>query len=94
MCDPINPMDCDDGTLPEDSAVLRWTKLLHEASNKLGSSLGSAEKYKEQLADAGFTNIVQVEYKWPMNTWPRDRKHKELGERKLLETLEATVLCR
>ena len=80
VCDPINPMDCDDGSLSEDSALLRWTRLLRESSTKLGAGLDSAEKYKQQLIDAGFVNVVQKEFKWPMNTWPKDPKHKELGK--------------
>jgi hypothetical protein len=29
---------------------------------------------------AGFTDVVQTVYKWPMNRWPKDRKYKELGK--------------
>jgi hypothetical protein len=54
--------------------------LLLEASKKLGVPLDSARQYKQQMAEAGFRDIVQVEYKWPTNGWPRDRKHKEIGE--------------
>lgn len=79
MLDPIYPMASDDGTLLPDSPVYRWSKLLNEAAEKLGSGLGSGKRYKQQLIDAGFTNVVEIVYKWPMNTWPKDEKLKELG---------------
>lgn len=73
------PMRCDDGTLDEDSALQRWSKLLLEATIKLGSPYDSALRYKQQLIEAGFQDVVEVEYKWPTNGWPRDRHHKEIG---------------
>lgn len=41
----------------------------------------SAASYKQQLLDAGFQDVVQTEYKWPINTWAKDSKHKEIGRR-------------
>ncbi len=96
LCDPVNPITCDDGTLPEGSAVVRWNNLLNEASTKFGAGLDSAKHYKQQLADAGFTNIVLTEYKWPMNPWPKDRKYKELGawvHENMNESLQALTLA-
>lgn len=79
LLDPIYPMCSDDGTLTPDSAVYRWSALMAEASDKLGSRLDSGLGYRQQLLDAGFTNVVQRVFKWPMNTWPKDPRHKELG---------------
>lgn len=62
--------------MPADSALLKWNKLLLEASQKMGRPLDSVLGYKAQLVDAGFVNIVQTEYKWPTNPLPKDRKHK------------------
>ena len=82
LLDPVYPMASDDGTLSQDSALYRWSVLLNEAATKLGSSLDSAMSYKKQLTDAGFVNVTESVHKWPMNTWPKQAKHKELGERK------------
>jgi len=79
LFDSVTPIACDDGTLPPDSPLLKWSNLLLEASRKMGRPIDSVLQYKQQLADAGFVNIVQVEYKWPINPWPRDKKHKTLG---------------
>jgi len=79
LCDSLNPLQSDDGSLKEDSALLKWNHLLVEASGKLGASLESAKHYKQQLADAGFEDVTQIEFKWPLNPWPRNAKYKELG---------------
>jgi hypothetical protein len=54
--------------------------LLLEASEKLGASLNSGRQYKQQMIDAGFEDVVQVEFKWPISSWPRDAKYKEVGK--------------
>lgn len=65
--------------LPPDSALLKWAALMFEASVNLGCPLNTAESCKSLLEEAGFEDVVEKEYKWPMNRWPRDRKLKEIG---------------
>ncbi|XEU96021.1 hypothetical protein FSHL1_001306 [Fusarium sambucinum] len=79
LMDPIYPVVSEDGTVSKDSAVYKWSKLMNEAATKLGSALDSALTYKDQLIKAGFANVVETPYKWPMNSWPQDKKLKELG---------------
>ncbi|KAI1036756.1 hypothetical protein LB503_003419 [Fusarium chuoi] len=57
----------DDKTLTPDHALSKWCNLLGEAFMKLGST--SIE----------FDEIKAIIFKWPTNSWPRDRKYKELG---------------
>lgn len=87
LCDPTNPLVSDDGTFPEDSALMKWNRLWHEASVKVGAPLDSAKRYKQQLVDAGYQNVKQEEYKLPLNTWPKDPKYKEIGESQLRSSL-------
>ena len=79
LMDPIYPATSDDETVSKDSAVYKWSTLMNEAATKMGSALDSGLYYKNQLIQAGFTNVVEKPYKWPMNTWPREKKMKELG---------------
>ena len=58
LFDPIYPISCDDNSVPPDSALYRWSVMVNEAGAKLGSSLDTALHYREQLADAGFINLV------------------------------------
>lgn len=77
--DPIYPVTSDDETVSKDTAVYKWSSLMNEAATKMGSGLDSGLRYKDQLIEAGFVNVVETPYKWPMNTWPKDKKIKELG---------------
>lgn len=79
LFDTLNPLTSDDDTLPADSAIGKWNKLLVEASQKINRPLDSLVKYKDQLTEAGFVNIVESRYKWPINTWPKDPHHKLCG---------------
>ena len=95
LCDPTNPAVSDDGTLAEDSDLAKWGNYMLEASEKMGAPLDSANRYKQQLIDAGFTNVVQEDYKWPINAWPKDRKWKTVGAwsgENILSGLEALSL--
>ena len=51
-----------------------------EATEKLGRSARNCESYKTFMEDAGFFNAVETIYKWPQNTWPKDKRYKELGK--------------
>lgn len=31
------------------------------------------------LRDAGFVDIIETPLLWPTNSWPKDKKYKELG---------------
>ena len=46
---------------------------------KFGRAYQDIEKFKDMMTAAGFVDVVEVRYKWPSYTWPRDRKHKDLG---------------
>jgi len=59
------------------------SKLLHlldEASTKIGRPFQDNKKNKGILQDAGFVDIVETVLKWPNNSWPKDKKHKEIGQ--------------
>jgi hypothetical protein len=80
LVDIVFPIKCDDGTLSKDSALMKWSHFIAEAADKLGRKVDSAKRYKEQLEEAGFTDVVETRYKWPQNRWPKDRAYKELGK--------------
>ena len=80
MLDASQDINSDDNSIPPDCSLLRWNNLLVEASEKMGSSLGMASTHKQRLIDAGFVNVVQKVYKWPINDWPRDETYKEIGK--------------
>ncbi|KAL2108131.1 hypothetical protein VUR80DRAFT_4249 [Thermomyces stellatus] len=79
LLDSIYPVISDDGTLPPDSALRRWSEITNNAFRDSGRSLDTALNYEQQLAEAGFVNICVIREKWPTNRWPRDKKYKQLG---------------
>ncbi|KAH7366968.1 S-adenosyl-L-methionine-dependent methyltransferase [Plectosphaerella cucumerina] len=69
----------DDGSLPEDSFIMQWSKNMLKAASIIGRSLDTVAAQPEFLREAGFTNIQKAVYKWPINSWPKDPKYKEIG---------------
>jgi len=70
---------CDDGTLPDDSALVKWHNTMHEGGSKAGFPLDAISHVPDMMRGAGFEDIVAIPIKWPINPWPKDPKHKELG---------------
>ncbi len=62
-----------------DSAIARWHQALSDASVQFGRPLHSVEAELAALGEAGFVDITQRRYAWPIGSWPRDRKLKEIG---------------
>ncbi|CAK7219015.1 hypothetical protein SBRCBS47491_003702 [Sporothrix bragantina] len=79
MHDGTFPLECDDGSMPEDCALLQLANLAREGSARLGRPLDVSPNYAKMMENAGFVDIVFGKYKWPTNPWPRDRKMKTLG---------------
>ncbi|KAK1447814.1 methyltransferase [Colletotrichum melonis] len=73
------PMRCDDGTIPSDCDLGRWNELMMEAGQRSGFLLDTCGRAAEMMASVGFVDIVRIQFKWPINQWPRDVKHKTLG---------------
>lgn len=72
-------MESDDGTVTPTSALGRLQSLWKEASDVAGRPAYLAPRYKSYLQEAGFEDVVERRLKWPLNEWPRDPHHKELG---------------
>ncbi|KAK1490572.1 methyltransferase domain-containing protein [Colletotrichum abscissum] len=74
------PIFCDDGSMPADSQVLRWTQLIVEATDIVGKSMAVAPTFKQMLEDAGFEDVQGRQEKWPISPWQqKDPKQRELG---------------
>ena len=73
------PIRCDDSSLTPDSALYRWSNFIIEASIKFQRPINVAQTYASLMREVGFENVVESQFKWPQNRWPRDRKHKEIG---------------
>lgn len=80
LADITFPTLSDDGTLTDTAPLSQWNKHVIEAGHRLNHSIECAKHYKQQMIDAGFVNVQEKLYKWPINSWPKDAKYKEIGE--------------
>jgi len=79
MQDIALPVTSDDGTLKDDSWLVRMSHMTVDASERLGRPFNLAWKYKEMFEEAGFVDVTIRHFKWPSNIWPRDKRYKEMG---------------
>jgi hypothetical protein len=89
--DAIMPIKSDDGSL-HGTHLERWIKLCMKFAKEKGADWTCASQYKNYLHDAGFVNIQEVHYKWPIGYWSTDEELKEIGtwsKMNLDEALEA-----
>ncbi|KAJ9655216.1 hypothetical protein H2201_008853 [Coniosporium apollinis] len=92
----VYTLGCDDDTLAEDAALSRWWRLVGKAFDKMNRPMIIADKHKQRLINAGFVDVQEAVYKWPMNTWPRDKRLKNIGlftRENTLQALEALALA-
>ncbi|EEU36688.1 uncharacterized protein NECHADRAFT_72681 [Fusarium vanettenii 77-13-4] len=73
-------MKSDDDTLTPKNQLAIWNKLLNSASEKMGRAMVTHKHIKDLMVEVGFTDIVDTYFKWPSNPWPKDKKHKLLGQ--------------
>lgn len=74
------PIKCDDGSIPYDSALLRWSRLMMEAAGRRGVLLDTCGKAGEMMSSAGFVDVERRRFVWPINHWPADEDLKDLGD--------------
>jgi hypothetical protein len=70
---------CDDGSTPEDSGLMAFSRLSLEASAVCGFPLAAAEEYKSYIEAAGFIDVVEQRFKVPSSPWPKDKRLKLIG---------------
>ncbi|KAG0131899.1 S-adenosyl-L-methionine-dependent methyltransferase [Tuber indicum] len=78
----------DDNSLPPDSAARRWSMLMADASRKNNRPIDIGAELQPFVVEAGFINVCREVYKLPLNSWPKDRKLKEIGAFNLVNMLE------
>ncbi|KAL8801030.1 MAG: hypothetical protein Q9200_007069 [Gallowayella weberi] len=81
----INPVaKSDDGSVTPGDLYDQCGKLAISAGNAFGKSLMIEESMQDDIARAGFIEVVKVKYKWPVGAWSNDQRLKELGRWNLI----------
>ncbi|KAF4980048.1 hypothetical protein FZEAL_3910 [Fusarium zealandicum] len=79
MQDIVLPHTSDDNTLVPGTELYRLGHYFVETSAILGRPLDVPAQYKAMMEKAGFVDIEERHFKWPLNTWPKDPHYKEIG---------------
>jgi len=85
----------DDDTMGPDHFFHLWGTTVVEMGNIFGKSFTIWSESKERMERAGYVDVVEVTYKWPINGWPQDRKLKNIGrwnQLRLHEGIEGYML--
>jgi trans-aconitate methyltransferase len=75
----VHPIS-DDGTVDDAHFFTLWGCTVIEMGERFGKTFKIWNEAKERLERTGFVDIVEVQYKWPMNGWPEDEKHRSIGK--------------
>jgi SAM-dependent methyltransferase len=87
MQDLYMPILCDDGSM-DGTIYQKWNELYLQACLKLGRDPSWAAKYKDWMIQIGFDKVEEHVFKWPVNTWPKDRRLKEIGQWNMMNMLD------
>ncbi|KAJ9644710.1 hypothetical protein H2199_003673 [Coniosporium tulheliwenetii] len=68
----------DDGTV-EREAIGMWHDLGVKCGEANGKTFRVMYDMRRWIEEAGFKEVVETVYKWPIGSWPKDKKWKEIG---------------
>lgn len=74
----IEPKSEDD-SLPADSILFQWTTIAQNWTRATSKKFLVANELKQQIADAGFVDVVEQIFKLPLGTWSSDERFKNIG---------------
>lgn len=86
---------CEDGTMPPGHFFNIWGATVEEMGRKWGKGFGIWRESKARLQRAGFVDVAEKRFRWPMNNWPKDQKQRQLGQMnyiRMMENMEGYVL--
>lgn len=69
----------DDGSLPTDSILFQWNTVARDWNQATGKTFFVANEVKQQMAEAGFVDVVEKIFKLPLGPWSSDERFKTLG---------------
>ncbi|KAH8787532.1 S-adenosyl-L-methionine-dependent methyltransferase [Hyaloscypha sp. PMI_1271] len=72
-------LEVDDRSPRQPSALKEWSQTLVQCYKELGIDINSSSLHQHRLEEAGFEDVVEVRESWPLNTWPKERRSKNLG---------------
>jgi SAM-dependent methyltransferase len=71
--------DTEDNSVAPDSPIADWNRLGPEVHAKLNRELQIFSSMARHFRNAGFVDVEEHLFKWPLGPWPKDKKLKEIG---------------
>ena len=72
-----------------DNAIVRWTKLLKQGIQQMGSNLNvNFDEISSLMREVGFVDVEVKPFKVPIGTWPANSTLKQAGAFQLVAMLE------
>ena len=87
LSDLYMPVLSDDGTI-KDTSLQAWNDQFLVACKRFGRNPSLAAKYKDFMLEAGFIDVQETMFKWPINTWAKDKALKEIGRWNYINMME------
>ncbi|EHK23609.1 uncharacterized protein TRIVIDRAFT_190556 [Trichoderma virens Gv29-8] len=88
-------LQCDDGTLPEDSTFRSWANLTKTACERYGTPVDDPTRFKQWFEQRGFECVTEEVYKMPCTPWAKDKRLKLIGaweQHNLMNHLEGLTM--
>jgi hypothetical protein len=63
----------------EGTSLRKYSNMMITGAEKLGKVITHTPNYKRYFEEAGFADVVEERFQWPMNTWPKGKYYKTLG---------------
>lgn len=95
MEDPQMPIACADDSM-DGHPLADWAATICYAADQHGRPATNSRHYGRWMRDAGFIDVVERHFYWPLNTWPRDKKNKLIGvwaQQNMLEGVEGISMA-
>lgn len=76
--DGLFPVRCIDDTL-KGTALEKWCNLVTAGANALGQNWSQVPRYAAYMKEAGFVDVIEKKFAWPLGPWAQGERMKILG---------------
>lgn len=68
-----------DGDLEPDNIFVRQANFAREAERLIEKPVFISDTMKDLIAEAGFVDVVETRYRWPLGEWGDTEREREIG---------------